>query len=121
MLATLLLVARMFVTAAAAPLPADQVRTIIADGSVWADVGGNGSNGVIVASYRLADVDERARWIVLDADGDGHSDVVAIVVDSSFRPHVAVWRNTGDGFVAMPTDACDGRVAWNTAAYSATL
>ena len=111
MLATLLLVARMFVTAAAAPMPADTVRTIVADGSVWADVGG--SDGQIVASYRLGEADEHTRWIVLDVDGDGHSDVVSVTLDG-LAPQVAAWRNSGvDGFVPIALQAVDRRVACN--------
>jgi hypothetical protein len=120
MLATLLIVARMFVTAAAAPCPVDTVRTIVSDGSVWADVGG--SDGQIVASYRLADADEHSRWIVLDVDGDGHSDVVAIAFDAVGAPHVAAWRNAGaDGFQPLPLQAADVRVALNSARLPATL
>jgi hypothetical protein len=119
MLATLLLVARMFVTAAAAPAPRDCVRTAVADGSVWADV----SNGdeEIIASYRLGDADEHTRWIVLDVDGDGHSDVVAVALDG-LSPRVSAWRNSGsDGFVPMPLTVIDGRVAQNDLPRPSTL
>jgi hypothetical protein len=120
MLATLIIVARMFVTAAAAPCPVDTVRTIVSDGSVWADVGG--SDGQIVASYRLADADEHTRWIVLDVDGDGHSDVVAVAFDAISAPRVAAWRNAGsDGFQPLPLEAAPVRVAQNGAHFPATL
>jgi hypothetical protein len=109
MLASLLLTFRLLVTAAAAPAPAEQVRTAVADGSVWADVC---EGGQIVASYRLRDADERTRWIVLDVDGDGHSDVVAIALDGGLRPHVEIWRAAGpDGFQPMALEVIDGRVA----------
>jgi hypothetical protein len=119
MLATLIIVARMLVTAAAAPCPVDTVRTIVADGSVWADVGG--SDGQIVATYRLGEADERRRWIVLDVDGDGRSDVVSVSLDG-LAPHVSAWHNAGpDGFVAMSLSPRDTRVALNAARFRTTL
>src|SRR5262245_16208543 len=120
MLATLLIVARMLIVAVVAPAPVSTVRTIVADGSVWADVGGG--DGQIVASYRLADSDERTRWIVLDTDGDGRSDIVSVTLQAGFVPHFAAWHNGGcQGFEPMSLSASDQRVALAAARHAAPL
>lgn len=74
------------------------VRTSVADGSVWADVG-RVAGGVFTArmTQRLGDFDRRQRWIALDVDGDGRTDLVGIVLDGG-QARVELWRASADGF-----------------------
>ena len=71
------------------------IRTTVADGSVWAD---SWRGGTIAGSQRLRAPSPHERWLAADVDGDGRTDLVAIVLDPS-APRVEVWLNGPDGFV----------------------
>lgn len=81
--------------------PGETTRAIVADGSVWADVGHDEPGGrVLRSTERLCDHDPSARWIATDVDGDGRQDLVAVRVDS-LGIHLDVWHNGLVGFTRM--------------------
>jgi hypothetical protein len=79
--------------------PSHFVRTEVANGSVWADVWDT-RDGLLGmrATTRLRDADPRLRFVTVDVDGDGRTDVVAYALDGR---ELQIWRATADGFAAV--------------------
>ena len=71
------------------------VRTTVADGSVWAD---SWRGNAIAASQRLRAPTPGERWLAADVDGDGRTDLVALVIERN-APRLEVWIAGPDGFV----------------------
>ena len=85
--------------AAPAHYPAHFVRTEVAHGSVWADVWETHAGQLSMrATTRLRAADPRLRFVTVDVDGDGRTDVVAYALDGR---ELQVWRATDDGFTAL--------------------
>ena len=70
------------------------VRTTVADGSVWAD---SWRGDAIATSQRLRAPTPGERWLATDVDGDGRTDLVAIVIERR-APRIEVWLAGPDGF-----------------------
>ncbi|HEY2746800.1 MAG TPA: hypothetical protein VGL86_19360 [Polyangia bacterium] len=87
-------------TAATAPHGSAQlVRTEEANGSVWADVLESHDGQLALRSTaRLCDIDPRLRFVPVDIDGDGRTDVVAFSIDGR---QLTMWRATEDGRFAI--------------------
>lgn len=85
----------MTATASATATPPLAVRTIVADGSVWAD---SWCHGSLSGSQRLRAPAPHERWLTVDVDGDGQPDLVSIALDAG-APRVEVWLAGPDGFV----------------------
>ena len=93
------IVLNLVASATHSPRDARFVRTEVADGSVWADVWeAHAGKPSLRTSVRLADADERLRYVPVDVDGDGRLDVVAFALDGN---GLRVWRATDEGFVRV--------------------
>jgi hypothetical protein len=100
MLAMFLLILESMVTTQ----PPLAVRTIVADGSVWAD---SWRGGALAATQRLREPAPHERWLAVDVDGDGQTDLVAIVLDAT-APRIELWLARPDGFVRAAAAVVSG-------------
>ena len=95
MLAFVVSLALRMIAVAAPHDTAHIVRTEEADGSVWVDVFDHG--GAIRSTVRLCDLDPTRRFVAVDIDGDGRTDVVAYARDGR---GLTMWRAADDGTFA---------------------
>ncbi len=78
---------------------AELVRMEEVGGSVWADVWESHDGALSLRSTaRLCDVDPRLRFVPVDFDGDGRTDVVAFALDGR---RLQMWHGTEDGGFAI--------------------
>jgi hypothetical protein len=100
----------MTATGTATTRPPLAVRTIVADGSIWAD---SWCHGSLSGSQRLRAPAPHERWLAVDVNGDGQTDLVSIALDAG-ASRVELWLAGPDGFVR--TAALSGSAAQSPAA-----